>query len=140
MFGNGAFSTQPFCSIDYTSVAPVADTHDFGGIKKRKGYEKKLAEARLKLIEAKKEQRLARRQAISDLVDPKEIVSKSKKILNKIIAATKEIKEIEQEQHEYVNTFYIEQELARIQAHYEIMRIMRIQAQDEEDAILALLL
>jgi hypothetical protein len=139
MFGNGAFSTQPFCSIDYTSIQPTIDTHD-GGFKKRKGYEKKLAEARLKLIEAKKEQRLARRQAISDLVDPKEIVSKSKKILNKIIAATKEIKEIEQEQHEYVNTFYIEQELARIQAHYEIMRIMQIQAQDEEDAILALLL
>jgi len=140
MFGNGAISTQPFCSIDYTSAQPVADTHDLGGIKKRKDYEKKLAEARLKLIEAKKEQRLARRQAVSDLVDPKEVVSKSKKILNKIIAATKEIKEIEQEQHEYVNTFYIEQELARITAHYEIMRIMQIQAQDEEDAILALLL
>ena len=134
MFGNGAFSTQPFCSIDYTSIQPSVDTHD-GGFKKRKGYEKKLAEARLKLIEAKKEQRLARRQAISDLVSPT-----PKKILNKIIAATKEIKEIEQEQHEYVNTFYIEQELARIQAHYEIMRIMQIQAQDEEDAILALLL
>ena len=134
MFGNGSFSSQPFCSIDYTSVQPVADTHDLGGIK-RKGYEKKLAEARLKLIEAKKEQRLARRQAITDLVNPT-----PKKILKKIIEATKEIKEIEQEQREYVNTFYIEQELARIQAHYEIMRIMRIQAQDEEDAILALLL
>ena len=134
MFGLGSFSSQPFCSIDYTSIQPVADTHDLGGIK-RKDYEKKLAEARLKLIEAKKEQRLARRQAITDLVSPT-----SKKILKKIIEATKEIKEIEQEQREYVNTFYIEQELARIQAHYEIMRIMRIQAQDEEDAILALLL
>ena len=139
MFGFGAFSTQPFCSIDYTSIQPSIDTHDGGGIK-RKGYEKKLAEARLKLIEAKKEQRLARKQAISDLVDPKEVVSKNKKILSKIIEATKEIKEIESKQHEYVNTFYIEQELARIQAHYEIMRIMQIQAQDEEDAILALLL
>lgn len=134
MFGLGSFSSQPFCSIDYTSVRPIIDTHDGGGIK-RKGYEKKLAEARLKLIEAKKEQRLARRQAITDLVNPT-----PKKILKKIIEATKEIKEIEQEQREYVNTFYIEQELARIQAHYEIMRIMRIQAQDEEDAILALLL
>ena len=133
MFGNGSFSSQPFCSIDYTSVQPTIDTHD-GGIK-RKNYEKKLAEARLKLIEAKKEQRLARRQAITDLVNPT-----PKKILKKIIEATKEIKEIEQEQREYVNTFYIEQELARITAHYEIMRIMRIQAQDEEDAILALLL
>ena len=138
MFGFGAFSTQPFCSIDYTSIQPTRDTHD-GGYK-RKGYEKKLAEARLKLIEAKKEQRLARKQAISDLVNPKEVVSKNKKILSKIIEATKEIKEIESKQHEYVNTFYIEQELARIQAHYEIMRIMQIQAQDEEDAILALLL
>ena len=109
------------------------DKHD-GGYKKSK-LEKKLAEARLKLIEAKKEQRLARRQAITDLVSPT-----PKKVLNKIIAATKEIKEIEQEQHEYVNTFYIEQELARITAHYEIMRIMHIQAQDEEDAILALFL
>jgi len=135
MFGNGSFSSQPFCSIDYTSIRPVADTHDLGGIKKSKDYEKKLAEARLKLIEAKKEQRLARRQAITDLVNPT-----PKKILKKIIEATKEIKEIEQEQREYVNTFYIEQELARIQAHYEIMRIMKIQAQDEEDAILALLL
>ena len=134
MFGNGSFSSQPFCSIDYTSIQPTIDTHDGGGIK-RKGYEKKLAEARLKLIEAKKEQRLARRQAITDLVSPT-----PKKILKKIIEATKEIKEIEQEQREYVNTFYIEQELARITAHYEIMRIMRIQAQDEEDAILALLL
>jgi hypothetical protein len=138
MFGFGAFSTQPFCSIDYTSIQPTVDTHD-GGFK-RKTNEKKLAEARLKLIEAKKEQRLARKQAISDLVDPKEYASKNKKILSKIIVATKEIKEIEQEQHEYVNTFYIEQELARIQAHYEIMRIMQIQAQDEEDAIIALLL
>lgn len=109
------------------------DMHD-GGYKKSK-LEKKLAEARLKLLEAKKEQRLARRQAITDLVSPT-----PKKVLNKIIAATKEIKEIEQKQHEYVNTFYIEQELARITAHYEIMRIMQIQAQDEEDAILALLL
>ena len=134
MFGLGSFSSQPFCSIDYTSVRPIIDTHDGGGIK-RKGYEKKLAEARLKLIEAKKEQRLARRQAITDLVNPT-----PKKILKKIIEATKEIKEIEQEQREYVNTFYIEQELARITAHYEIMRIMRSQAQDEEDAILALLL
>jgi hypothetical protein len=133
MFGFGAFSTQPFCSIDYTSARPMMDMHD-GGYKKSK-LEKKLAEARLKLLEAKKEQKLARKQAISDLVSPT-----PKKILNKIIAATKEIKEIEQEQHEYVNTFYIEQELARIQAHYEIMRIMQIQAQDEEDAILALLL
>ena len=109
------------------------DMHD-GGYKKSK-LEKKLAEARLKLLEAKKEQRLARRQAITDLVSPT-----PKKVLNKIIAATKEIKEIEQEQHEYVNTFYIEQELAKITAHYEIMRIMQIQAQDEEDAILALFL
>jgi hypothetical protein len=133
MFGLGSFSSQPFCSIDYTSNRPTMDMHD-GGYKKSK-LEKKLAEARLKLLEAKKEQRLARRQAITDLVSPT-----PKKVLNKIIAATKEIKEIEQEQHEYVNTFYIEQELARITAHYEIMRIMQIQAQDEEDAILALLL
>ena len=132
MFGFGAFSTQPFCSIDYTSVQPTKDTHD--GFKKSK-IEKKLAEARLKLLEAKREQKLARKQAITDLVSPT-----PKKILSKIIEATKEIKEIEQQQHEYVNTFYIEQELARLQAHYEIMRIMQIQAQDEEDAILALLL
>ena len=136
MFGLSSFSSQPFCSIDLNR--PTMDMHD-GGYKKSK-LEKKLAEARLKLLEAKKEQRLARRQAITDLVDPKEIVRTNKKILSTIIAATKEIKEIEQEQHEYVNTFYIEQELARIQAHYEIMRIMQIQAQDEEDAILALLL
>jgi hypothetical protein len=133
MFGLSSFSSQPFCSIDYTSNQPTMDMHD-GGYKKSK-LEKKLAEARLKLLEAKKEQRLARRQAITDLVSPT-----PKKVLNKIIAATKEIKEIEQEQHEYVNTFYIEQELAKITAHYEIMRIMQIQAQDEEDAILALLL
>jgi hypothetical protein len=131
MFGLGSFSSQPFCSIDLNR--PTMDMHD-GGYKKSK-LEKKLAEARLKLLEAKKEQRLARRQAITDLVSPT-----PKKVLNKIIAATKEIKEIEQKQHEYVNTFYIEQELARITAHYEIMRIMQIQAQDEEDAILALLL
>jgi hypothetical protein len=131
MFGLSSFSSQPFCSIDL--VQSKMDMHD-GGYKKSK-LEKKLAEARLKLLEAKKEQRLARRQAITDLVSPT-----PKKVLNKIIAATKEIKEIEQQQHEYVNTFYIEQELARITAHYEIMRIMQIQAQDEEDAILALLL
>ena len=129
MFGLGAFSTQPFCSIDYAPA--TMDMHDGGNRK----HEKKLAEARLKLIEAKKEQRLARRQAITDLVNPT-----PKKILKKIIEATKEIKEIEQEQREYVNTYYLESELARIQAHYEIMRIMRIQAQDEEDAIIALLL
>jgi len=131
MFGLSSFSSQPFCTIELNR--PTMDKHD-GGYKKSK-LEKKLAEARLKLIEAKKEQRLARRQAITDLVSPT-----PKKVLNKIIAATKEIKEIEQEQHEYVNTFYIEQELARITAHYEIMRIMHIQAQDEEDAILALFL
>lgn len=131
MFGLSSFSSQPFCTIELNR--PTMDMHD-GGYKKSK-LEKKLAEARLKLLEAKKEQRLARRQAITDLVSPT-----PKKVLNKIIAATKEIKEIEQEQHEYVNTFYIEQELARITAHYEIMRIMQIQAQDEEDAILALFL
>jgi hypothetical protein len=131
MFGLSSFSSQPFCTIELNR--PTMDMHD-GGYKKSK-LEKKLAEARLKLLEAKKEQRLARRQAITDLVSPT-----PKKVLNKIIAATKEIKEIEQEQHEYVNTFYIEQELAKITAHYEIMRIMQIQAQDEEDAILALFL
>lgn len=130
MFGFSAFSTQPFCSIDF-GTKPVMDMHD-GGFKKR---EKKLAEARQKLVDAKREQKLARKQAITELVSPT-----PKKILTKIIEATKEIKQIEQEQHEYVNTFYIEQELARLQAHYEIMRIMQIQAQDEEDALIALLL
>ena len=132
MFGFNSFASQPFCSIEVPTIS--MDMHD-GFYKKKSEVEKKLAKARQKLIEARREYKDNRKKIIADLVSPK-----PKEILKPIIKATQEIKALEQEHHEIINTSVLEFEIARLQAIYAIERIKQLAEQDEEDALLALLL
>ena len=137
-----------------TPPEPGIDTHDGftrDEIKRARELDKKLEKARLKLIEAKKAQKLARKQKISDLVSPpvakiqqpkvKSVtVVESTEPLKQIIKATQEIKRLEAKQAELerlaqlrVQQAYAEAQLAIIQA--------KLQAElEDEESILALLL
>lgn len=128
------------------SVTGGQDFHDGfteGEIRRAKALDKRLAIARQKLVDAQKAQKLARKQAIRDLVDPKVIkeVEISKEIaLKPIIRASKEIKYLEIEQNILLNEFKARQELARLQTQQYLVQLQQMIDDDEEDSVLALLL
>ena len=128
------------------NVAGGQDFHDGfteGEIRRAKALDRRLAIARQKLVDAQKAQKLARKQAIRDLVDPKVIkeVEISKEIaLKPIIRASKEIKYLEIEQNNLLNEFKARQELARLQTQQYLVQLQQMIDDDEEDSVLALLL
>ena len=167
-FQNSGFQVDPVTGVLYAvdgndsgsfvgsvtpSVIPTIDTHDGftkEEIRRAKELDKRLEKARLKLIDAQKAQKLARKQRIKDLVSPtvakiqqqvvKSETAKTTEPLKEIIKATQDIKRLEAKQAELnrlvqlrVQQAYIEAQLAIVQA--------KIQAElEDEESILALLM
>ena len=133
--------------------SPEMDMHDGftrEEIKRARELDKKLEKARLKLIEAQKAQKLARKQKIADLVSPpvakiqQPIVeskpAKPTEPLKKIIQATQEIKRLEAKQKELERLAQLRVQQAHIEAQLAILNAQMQAEQDDEESILALLL
>ena len=100
---------------------------------------------------AKKAQKLARKQGIRDLIDPKpkEIVAKTQQSeiqslqdakensLAQVIKASALVKRLELQQKELERAILLKQEQARIEAELAILRAKEL---DDEEALLAILL
>lgn len=153
MFGFGAFSEYPFSDIGFVGIAPSpsSDTHDGftrEEIKRAKELDKKLEKARIKLIEAQKAQKLARKQQISDLVSPPvakiqqtELQSTpSVEPLQKIIKATQEIKRLEAKREELERLVALRAKQSYFEAQLAIIQAKMKAELDDEESILALLL
>ena len=126
------------------------DTHDGftpEEIRRAKELDKKAAKARLKLFEAQKAQKEARKQQIRDTIEPPvakiqqpdlESVKQAKdKALEQVIKASAAVKRIEEQRKELYRTVQLRSEQARIMTE---LAIRRAREQDEEEAILALLM
>lgn len=133
-------------------VAPTIDTHDGftrEEIRRARELDKKIEKARRKLEEAKKNQKLARKQAIRELVDPESVVAKiqqndveSRKLakdnsLAELIKASAAVKRLELQRQELLRAIGLKQEQARIQTELAILKAKEL---DDEETILALLL
>lgn len=134
--------------------ANVPDTHDGftkDDIRRAKELDKRVRKAREKLEEAKKAQRLARKQNLKYLVDPesKEIVAKTQQAdlksiqeakdnsLAEVIKASALVKRLELQQKELERSISLKQEQARIQTELAILKAKEL---DDEESILALLM
>lgn len=135
------------------SPSPEMDMHDGftkEEIKRARELDKKLEKARLKLLEAQKAQKLARKQKIADLVSPpvakiqQQVVesktAKPTEPLKKIIQATQEIKRLEAKQKELERLAQLRVQQAQIEAQLAILNAQMQAEQDDEESILALLL
>ena len=133
-----------------TPVQPNTDTHDGftpDDIRRAKELDKKAAKARQKLFEAQKAQKALRKQQIRDTIEPPvakiqqpdlESVKQAKdKALEQVIKASAAIKRIEEQRKELYREVQLRQEQARIMTE---LAIRRAREQDEEEAILALLM
>ena len=137
-----------------TSNVVTGDTHDGftrEDIRRAKELDKRLRKAREKLEEAKKQQKIARKQNLRDLVDPKpkEIVAKTQQSdiksvqdakensLAQVIKASALVKRLELQQKELERSILLKQEQARIQTELAILRAKEL---DDEESILALLM
>ncbi len=137
-----------------SSVTPSVDTHDGftkEEIRRAKELDKRVRKAREKLEEAKKAQKLARKQGIRELIDPstKQIVAKTQQpeiqssqeakesSLAKVIKASALVKRLELQQKELERSILLKQEQARIQAELAILKAKEL---DDEESILALLM
>ena len=132
---------------------PNIDTHDGftkEEIKRARELDKRLEKARLKLLEAQKAQKLARKQRIKELVSPTvakiqqlDVESKPAKPtepLKKIIQATQEIKRLEAKQKELERLAQLRVQQAHIEAQLAILNAQMQAELDDEESILALLL
>ena len=120
-------------------------------IRRARELDKRLRKAREKLEEAKKQQKIIRKQNLRDLVDPKpkEIVAKTQQpdiksiqdakenSLAQVIKASALVKRLELQQKELERSILLKQEQARIQAELAILRAKEL---DDEESILALLM
>ena len=151
-FQSNAFQNNAF---QIAGNEPTIDTHDGftrDEIKRAKEIDKKLEKARIKLVEAQKSHKLARKQAIADLVDPKPVVEeivaeiqqaevKAKDdALKPIIRANQEIKRLELLKKQIELDIEARRKLAKLQHEFALYQAMRLAEIDEEEAILALLL
>lgn len=148
-----ALDTASFAG-SVTSAPATNDTHDGftpEDIKRAREIDKKLRKAREKLEEAKKQQKLVRKQKLRDLIDPqpKEIVAKTQQTdiqsikdakensLAQVIKASALVKRLELQQKELERAFLLKQEQARIETELAILRAKEL---DDEEALLAILL
>jgi hypothetical protein len=132
----------------------TGDTHDGftkDEIRRARELDKRLRKAREKLEEAKKQQKLARKQNLSNLIDPKpqEIVAKTQQSdiqsiqeakensLAQVIKASALVKRLELQQKELERAFLLKQEQARIETELAILKAKEL---DDEEALLAILL
>jgi hypothetical protein len=132
----------------------TGDTHDGftkDEIRRARELDKRLRKAREKLEEAKKQQKLARKQNLSNLIDPKpqEIVAKTQQAdiqsiqeakensLAQVIKASALVKRLELQQKELERAFLLKQEQARIETELAILKAKEL---DDEEALLAILL
>ena len=147
-FQSNAFQNNAF---QIAGVEPTIDTHDGftrDEIKRAKEIDKKLEKARLKLIEVQKAHKLARKQAISDLVDPKPIVAEKQQIevkskedlLKPVIKANQEIKRLEQYKKQIELEVEARRQLAKVQHELAVYQARKLAELDEEEALLVLLL
>jgi len=139
------------CAISAYIGTPVTpDTHDGftpDEIRRAKELDKKVAKARQKLFEAQKAQKALRKQQIRDTIEPpvakiqqpdlESIKTAKEQALEQVIKASAAIKRIEEQRKELYREVQLRQEQARIMTE---LAIRRAREQDEEEAILALLM
>jgi hypothetical protein len=138
----------------FTATAGVVfDMHDGftkEEIRRAKELDKKMERARRRLEEAQKAQKVARKQAVRDLVDPKPIVKdnspkvesveKSKEeALADVIKASAAVKRIEMQQAELERSIALKMEQVRIETELAILNAKRLAELDDEEALLLLL-
>lgn len=131
---------------------PTVDTHDGftkDEIRRARELQKKLEKARQKLFEAQKAQKLARKQAIRDIIEPP--VAKTQQIdiqsvknlkeeaLVDVIKASAAVKRLELQQKELERAIFLRQEQIRIQTELTILKAKELAELDDEEALLLLL-
>lgn len=146
-----ALDTAEF--VAYVTNAQI-DTHDGftkEDIRRAKEIDKKLEKARRKLEEAQKAQKLARKQAVRDLIDPQKVVAKTQQntlesvdkakeqALVDVIKASAAVKRLEIQQAELQRSITLKLEQVRIEAELAILNAKRLAEQDDEEALLLLL-
>lgn len=133
--------------------ANVPDTHDGftkEEIKRARELDKKLKRAREKLEEAKKQQKLIRKQKLRDLVDPQPIVAKTQQpdlesvkakeeALAEVIKASAAVKRLETQQAELQRAVALKLAQVQIQTELAILNAKRLAELDDEEALLLLL-
>ena len=139
------------CAISAYIGTPVTpDTHDGftpDEIRRAKELDKKVAKARQKLFEAQKAQKALRKQQIRDTIEPpiakiqqsdlESVKTSKEQALEQVIKASAAVKRIEEQRKELYRTVQLRSEQARIMTE---LAIRRAREQDEEEAILALLM
>ena len=133
--------------------ANVPDTHDGftkEEIKRARELDKKLKRAREKLEEAKKQQKLIRKQKLRDLVDPQPIVAKTQQpdlesvkakeeALAEVIKASAAVKRLETQQAELQRAVALKLAQVQIETELAILNAKRLAEIEDEEAIIALL-
>lgn len=133
--------------------ANVPDTHDGftkEEIKRARELDKKLKRAREKLEEAKKQQKLIRKQKLRDLVDPQPIVAKTQQpdlefvkakeeALAEVIKASAAVKRLETQQAELQRAVALKLAQVQIETELAILNAKRLAELDDEEALLLLL-
>lgn len=131
----------------------TGDTHDGftkEDIRRARELDRKLERARRKLEEAQKAQKIARKQAFRDLIDPKPVVAKiqqpkvesvkdKEEALADVIKASAAVKRLEMQQAELERSIMLKMEQVRIQTELAILNAKRLAEQDDEEALLLLL-
>lgn len=133
--------------------ANVPDTHDGftkEEIKRARELDKKLKRAREKLEEAKKQQKLIRKQKLRDLVDPQPIVAKTQQpdlesvkakeeALAEVIKASAAVKRLETQQAELQRAVALKLAQVQIETELAILNAKRLAEIEDEEALLLLL-
>ena len=133
--------------------ANVPDTHDGftkEEIKRARELDKKLKRAREKLEEAKKQQKLIRKQKLRDLVDPQPIVAKTQQpdlefvkakeeALAEVIKASAAVKRLETQQAELQRAVALKLAQVQIETELAILNAKKLAEIEDEEALLLLL-
>ena len=146
--------TDALDTASIIGLAGATDTHDGftkDDIRRAKELDKKLDRARRKLEEAQKAQKIARKQAFRDAIDPKPIVAKTQQVkvesvekskeeaLADLIKASAAVKRLEMQQAELQRSIALKLEQVRIETELAILNAKRLAEQDDEEALLLLL-
>ena len=131
---------------------PSIDTHDGftkDEIRRARELHKKLEKARQKLFEAQKAQKLARKQAIRDIIEPpvaktqqnviQSVKNLKEEALVDVIKASAAVKRLELQQKELERAIFLRQEQVRIQTELAILKAKELAELDDEEALLLLL-
>lgn len=145
-----ALDTASF--VGSVTSAIVIDTHDgftAEEIRRAREIEKKLAKARLKLFEAQKAQKAARKQKIRDIITPPVAQKQQIKVesqnslkdeaLAQVIKASAAVKRLEIQQEELQKAIALKVEQVRIQTELAILKAKELAELDDEEALLLLL-